>query len=316
MTDAPARQLRRSPAWRASRWSCPTSTRASASSSTPSTSSRPAVARPMPPSPTSWACPRRCRASRTVTLGDQEIVLLQFDPPGSTLPAREHQLRPLVPAFRDHRLGHGQGLRAARGGGTLRADLAGRSGDAAWRHRGVQVPRPRRPSARAAGLSEGRRPRALAAAARPRAVPRHRPFRHLGRRHRRVHALLRGLLRPEEERAARTTRAQHSLAWTTCPMPTSSSPVWRRSTRRRTSRCSATTSASADRSMAPRAPTTSPPPTSCWKTENLEPIVEALTAGSVRFVSPGIVTLGNGTRAIMVLDPDGHRFVIEDRIAT
>ncbi len=51
------------------------------------------------------------------------------------------------------------------------------------------------------------------------------------------------------------------------------------------------------------------------ETENLEPIVEALTAGSVRFVSPGIVTFGNGTRAIMVLDPDGHRFVIEDRIA-
>ncbi len=49
------------------------------------------------------------------------------------------------------------------------------------------------------------------------------------------------------------------------------------------------------------------------ETENLEPIVEALSAGSVRFISPGIVTMIDGTRAIMVLDPDGHRFVIEER---
>ena len=49
------------------------------------------------------------------------------------------------------------------------------------------------------------------------------------------------------------------------------------------------------------------------ETENLEPIVEALTAGSARFVSPGIVAFGDGARAIMVLDPDGHRFVIEER---
>ena len=49
------------------------------------------------------------------------------------------------------------------------------------------------------------------------------------------------------------------------------------------------------------------------ETHNLEPIVEALSAGSVRFISPGIVTLADGTRAIMVLDPDGHRFVIEER---
>ena len=49
------------------------------------------------------------------------------------------------------------------------------------------------------------------------------------------------------------------------------------------------------------------------ETETLEPIVEALTAGSVRFVSPGIVTFADGRRAIMVLDPDGHRFVIEEK---
>ncbi len=48
------------------------------------------------------------------------------------------------------------------------------------------------------------------------------------------------------------------------------------------------------------------------ETEDIEPIVEALTAASVRFVSPGIVTFGDGTRAIAVLDPDGHRFVIEE----
>ena len=48
------------------------------------------------------------------------------------------------------------------------------------------------------------------------------------------------------------------------------------------------------------------------ETERPEPIVEALTAGSVRFVSPGIVTMADGTRSIMVLDPDGHRFVVEE----
>ena len=47
-------------------------------------------------------------------------------------------------------------------------------------------------------------------------------------------------------------------------------------------------------------------------TSTLEPIVEALTSDSVRFVSPGIVALADGTRAIMVLDPDGHRFVVEE----
>ena len=48
------------------------------------------------------------------------------------------------------------------------------------------------------------------------------------------------------------------------------------------------------------------------ETDDIEPIIASLTAGSVRFISPGIVTMGNGTRSIMVLDPDGHRFMIEE----
>ena len=41
-------------------------------------------------------------------------------------------------------------------------------------------------------------------------------------------------------------------------------------------------------------------------------MVETLSAAAARFVSPGICTLSDGTRAIMVLDPDGHRFVVEE----
>jgi hypothetical protein len=36
-------------------------------------------------------------------------------------------------------------------------------------------------------------------------------------------------------------------------------------------------------------------------------------AGAARLVSPGIVTLADGTRAACAFDPDGHRFVIEER---
>jgi hypothetical protein len=36
-----------------------------------------------------------------------------------------------------------------------------------------------------------------------------------------------------------------------------------------------------------------------------------LVSTGARFVSPGIVTLADGTRAACVLDPDGHRLVIE-----
>ena len=48
------------------------------------------------------------------------------------------------------------------------------------------------------------------------------------------------------------------------------------------------------------------------QTPNLDLMVEALSAAAARFVSPGICTLSDGTRAIMVLDPDGHRFVVEE----
>ena len=50
------------------------------------------------------------------------------------------------------------------------------------------------------------------------------------------------------------------------------------------------------------------------ETADLAPIVEALTRASARFVSPGIVTLDDGAQAIMVLDPDGHRFVVQQTI--
>ena len=46
------------------------------------------------------------------------------------------------------------------------------------------------------------------------------------------------------------------------------------------------------------------------ETDDLDTLVEALTERKTRFVSPGIVGLADGTAAIMVLDPDGHRFVI------
>lgn len=48
------------------------------------------------------------------------------------------------------------------------------------------------------------------------------------------------------------------------------------------------------------------------QTPNLDLMVEALSAAGARFVSPGICILSDGTRAIMVLDPDGHRFIVEE----
>ena len=47
------------------------------------------------------------------------------------------------------------------------------------------------------------------------------------------------------------------------------------------------------------------------ETPDLNVVVEALTRASARFVSPGVVTLADGAQAIMVLDPDGHRFVVQ-----
>lgn len=50
------------------------------------------------------------------------------------------------------------------------------------------------------------------------------------------------------------------------------------------------------------------------KTPDLEQTARALAASSARSISPGIGTLGDGTRAIMILDPDGHRFIVEDDV--
>jgi catechol 2,3-dioxygenase-like lactoylglutathione lyase family enzyme len=48
------------------------------------------------------------------------------------------------------------------------------------------------------------------------------------------------------------------------------------------------------------------------QTPDLGQTARALAAGSARFVSPGISTLADGTRALMILDPDGHRFIAEE----
>ena len=45
-------------------------------------------------------------------------------------------------------------------------------------------------------------------------------------------------------------------------------------------------------------------------TPDLAAVVDALERIDARFVSPGIVTQADGAPAIMVLDPDGHRFVV------
>ena len=50
------------------------------------------------------------------------------------------------------------------------------------------------------------------------------------------------------------------------------------------------------------------------ETADLPTIVEALTRAGAHFVSPGVVTLDDGDQAIMVLDPDGHRFVVRQTI--
>ena len=47
------------------------------------------------------------------------------------------------------------------------------------------------------------------------------------------------------------------------------------------------------------------------ETPDLAAIVDALERANARFVSPGVVTLSDGAQAIMVLDPDGHRFVVQ-----
>ena len=51
------------------------------------------------------------------------------------------------------------------------------------------------------------------------------------------------------------------------------------------------------------------------ETNDLASVAEALTAQRARFVSPGIVAYADATQAIMVLDPDGHRFVVRQAAA-
>ena len=46
------------------------------------------------------------------------------------------------------------------------------------------------------------------------------------------------------------------------------------------------------------------------ETRDLATVVEALERIETRFVSPGIVTLADGAMAVMILDPDGHRFMV------
>jgi catechol 2,3-dioxygenase-like lactoylglutathione lyase family enzyme len=48
------------------------------------------------------------------------------------------------------------------------------------------------------------------------------------------------------------------------------------------------------------------------RVDNLKPQVRRLRNNHVSFVSPGIVTLGNGIDAAMVRDPDGHVLLLEE----
>lgn len=48
------------------------------------------------------------------------------------------------------------------------------------------------------------------------------------------------------------------------------------------------------------------------QTPDLAQTARTLAAASARFISPGICTMADGTRAVMILDPDGHRFIAEE----
>jgi catechol 2,3-dioxygenase-like lactoylglutathione lyase family enzyme len=48
------------------------------------------------------------------------------------------------------------------------------------------------------------------------------------------------------------------------------------------------------------------------QTPNLAQTARALAANSARFISPGICTMADGTQAVMILDPDGHRLIAEE----
>lgn len=48
------------------------------------------------------------------------------------------------------------------------------------------------------------------------------------------------------------------------------------------------------------------------ETNDLAAVAEALTEAGATFVSPGLVALADGRHALAVLDPDGHRFIVEE----
>lgn len=48
------------------------------------------------------------------------------------------------------------------------------------------------------------------------------------------------------------------------------------------------------------------------QTPDLAQTIRALEAGSARFISPDICFMSDNTRAVMILDPDGHRFIAEE----
>jgi catechol 2,3-dioxygenase-like lactoylglutathione lyase family enzyme len=48
------------------------------------------------------------------------------------------------------------------------------------------------------------------------------------------------------------------------------------------------------------------------RVDDLERQVRRLRENRIRFVSPGIVALGDGTAAAMVRDPDGHELLLEE----
>ena len=48
-------------------------------------------------------------------------------------------------------------------------------------------------------------------------------------------------------------------------------------------------------------------------TPDLAQTAQALAASSARFISPDICTMDDSTRAVMILDPDGHRFIVEEQ---
>ena len=100
-------------------------------------------------------------------LGDQEIALTAFDPPGRPYPPGQHELRPVVPAPGHRRGRHRRGACPGTRRPTCHADHRGRPDPPALRLRrrpGVQISRRRRSPARAARIPPGIHSRGLAPA--------------------------------------------------------------------------------------------------------------------------------------------------------